>query len=160
MSQFIYTELLMSWKSANPRVFLDCCHQDTLRVLHNDFTIPIASGDAKMQHKKGDWAVYPYLHAQSNVRHMELKKLKSCFEMTYDHKVYITTTNVRLRCDPNFKGVSLIQCLTLKLQQHLLYLINVQNQIKTLEPANSSDNLREIPSEDGWPPPLLFTRFH
>lgn len=90
-----------------------------------------------MQHKKGDWAVYPYLHAQSNVRHMELKKLKSCFEMTYDHKVY------------NFKGVSLIQCLTLKLQQQLLYLINVQNQIKTLEPANSSDNLREIPSEDG-----------
>lgn len=88
ISPFIYTELLMSWKSANPRVFLDCCHQDTLRVLHNDFTIPIASGDAKMQHKKGDWAVYPYLHAQSNVRHMELKKLKSCFEMTYDHKVY------------------------------------------------------------------------
>lgn len=101
-----------------------------------------------MQHKKGDWAVYPYLHAQSNVRHMELKKLKSCFEMTTITK-YITTTNVRLRRDPNFKGVSLIQCLTLKLQQQLLYLINVQNQIKTLEPANSSDNLREIPSEDG-----------
>lgn len=88
MSQFIYTELLMSLKSANPRVFLDCCHQDTLRVLHNDFTIPIASGDAKMQHKKEEWAVYPYLHAQSNVRHIELKKLKCCFEMTYDHKVY------------------------------------------------------------------------
>lgn len=40
---------------------------------------------------------------------MELKKLKCCFEMIYDYKVYIIIIiNVRLWCDFNFKGVFFI----------------------------------------------------
>lgn len=120
----------------------------TIRVLHNDFTIPTASGDVRCNIQRETGLCLLFTHTVKGKAHgvEEIKELNwNDLRLQLLHYYKVTNTKVRLQCDPNFKSVSLIQWLTFKKQQQMVYLINVQNQIKTLELADSSDNLKEIP---------------
>lgn len=150
----------MSWKSPNPWVFftmtifsvnLDCCHQWSgaqfaFYIMTLQSPLHQAMWDVTYKGRLG--FVLLFTHTVKGKAHgvEEIKELNwNDLRLQLLHYYKVTNTKVRLQCDPNFKSVSLIQWLTFKKQQQMVYLINVQNQIKTLELADSSDNLKEIP---------------